>query len=292
MKNLKIVLREKITQKDYEEIKKLEKYCSSEDDVSFKLELEYKLSELKQKGEVIVNINDFMLYNDDMLIGYIGISDFGGGALEVNGMVHPDYRKRGIFKRLFSLVVDEWTKRKQQEMLLLCDNKSLRGIDFINSVGGAYDHSEYDMALNMELMKDLKHYNISLSEASMSEKVIVAEMDSIFFNMKVEADDEFIVENIENKTTFIARINDAIVGKVRLEISDGVGGIYGLGIVPELRGRGYGRELLLKSVQNLIERGSHKIILQVETKNKNALNLYKSCGFIENYVMDYYKITK
>ena len=31
-------------------------------------------------------------------------------------------------------------------------------------------------------------------------------------------------------------------------------------------------------------------MLQVATKNKSALNIYKSCGFEETSTMDYYKM--
>jgi len=36
----------------------------------------------------------------------------------------------------------------------------------------------------------------------------------------------------------------------------------------------------------------NSINLQVETKNSNALNLYKSCGFKENYTMGLLYIKK
>lgn len=292
MKNLKIILKEKINEKDYDDIKKLEKYCADADNISFKLELDYKLNFLKQSDKIFININDFMSYEDELLIGYVGISDFGGNALEVNGMVHPDYRNKGIFTRLYKLVIDEWKKRKQQEMLLLCDNKSEFGLKFINKVCNTYDHSEYDMILDMENIPKIKLNTVSLRNAEIIDCTTVAKMDSIFFNMDVEEDDEYIIGNIENKTTFIASENNIEIGKVRIELIDAVGGIYGLGIIPEYRGRGFGRELLLKSVLKLIAMGAKKIMLQVEINNKNALNLYKSCGFKENYVMEYYKLIK
>ena len=291
MQNQKIVLKEVINKEDFENIKKLEKHCIESDNISFKLELEYKFNHSKPSNG-FVNINEFMFYNDDLLIGYIGIGDFGGDALEINGMVHPDYRHKGIFTRLYSLVIDEWKKRKQKEILLLSDNKSAAGLQFINKVCDTYDHSEYDMVLNMESIPSQKQKNVTLRKGMLAESAKIAKMDSVFFDMEVKEDDEFIIENIENQTTFIAKTNDEEVGKVRLELTDGVGGIYGLGIMPYFRGKGYGRELLLNSVLKLIEMGAEKIVLQVETNNKNALNLYKSCGFIENYRMDYYKLSK
>lgn len=292
IKNPSIVLKEKINKNDYDEIRSLETICVNRDHISFKLELEYKINNLKQLDTGMANINDFMFYNESTLIGYVGISDFGGDSIEVNGMVHPDYRNNGVFTKLFSLVKDEWKKRKQQEMLLLSDSRSVSGIEFIKKVSDEYDHSEYDMTLNRKSTPEQNHHAIILRKAISSDSMEIAKMDSSFFELEVKEDDEFILENIENGTTFIAELNDVIIGKVRLELSDRVGGIYGLGVLSEHRSKGYGREILTLSVDKLIEIGAYKIMLQVELNNKNALNLYKSCGFEENYVMEYYKMSK
>jgi len=42
------------------------------------------------------------------------------------------------------------------------------------------------------------------------------------------------------------------------------------------------------SIEKLIEMGAERVILQVDTDNGNALNLYKSCGFEDENVMSYY----
>lgn len=290
--NRSVVSKENIDVNDYREIKDLETLCFERDKTSLKLELEYKLSSSGKSDNGLISLNDFMFYGEEGLIGYIGISDFGGASFEVNGMVHPDHRRKGIFTKLFSLVQDEWQKRTQNEMLLLSDNKSASGINFIKKVSCTYDHSEYDMVLNMGAVPNLSRQNITLRKAKPYEAKIIAEMDSSFFDIDVKEDSEIINDSIESGTALIAEINNIYVGKVRLEINDGVGGIYGLGVIPEFRGRGYGKEILLLSVDKLKEKGCGKIILQVEVNNENALNLYKTCGFEENYVMDYYKMKK
>ncbi|NYB75366.1 GNAT family N-acetyltransferase [Sedimentibacter hydroxybenzoicus DSM 7310] len=226
-----------------------------------------------------------MLYDGNMLAGYAGIGSFGGEALEVNGMVHPDYRKKGIFTRLFSLVKDEFYKRKSNEMLLLSDNNSAAGIEFIKKAGGEYHHSEYDMNLDMDVINELRFDDLTFRKIIYSDIRKISEADFEFLN---ESD----IEELLLSPTYIVEKDDALIGKTRLEINDNIGGIYGLEVLPEYRGKGYGRELLLLSIIGLKEGNAEAITLQVETNNKNALNLYKSCGFKENYTMDYYSITK
>ncbi|MHB1392252.1 MAG: GNAT family N-acetyltransferase [Clostridia bacterium] len=89
-----------------------------------------------------------------------------------------------------------------------------------------------------------------------------------------------------------AEVDNKIIGKVHLEISDTVSGIYGLGVLSEYRGKGYGRGILTRAIEKLKENNSKDIMLQVVVKNIYALNLYKSFGFQETSTMDYYRMCK
>ncbi|MOA62232.1 ribosomal-protein-alanine N-acetyltransferase [compost metagenome] len=65
-----------------------------------------------------------------------------------------------------------------------------------------------------------------------------------------------------------------------------------MGVLPEHRRQGYGRDMLVMAIQKLIEQKAESIHLQVATENGNALDLYKSCGFIEASTMDYFQLKK
>ncbi|WP_313370799.1 GNAT family N-acetyltransferase [Sedimentibacter sp.] len=283
--NLFVKLKETLDKDDYTDINNLKNICFDYDKTYLKLEIDYKLNRDEKNSDNLNHINEFMLYEDNKLIGYIGIGSFGGDALEVNGMVHPDYRRKGIFTRLFSLVKDEFYKRKSNEMLLLSDNNSTGGIAFIKSLNCEYHHSEYDMNLDMNVIHEIKFDDLVFRKVVCDDINKIAKADFEFLN---ESD----IEELLLSPTYIIKKDDALIGKTRLEINDNIGGIYGLEVLPEYRGKGYGRELLLLSIKELKEKNVEIITLQVETSNKNALNLYKTCGFKENYTMDYYRITK
>jgi ribosomal protein S18 acetylase RimI-like enzyme len=87
---------------------------------------------------------------------------------------------------------------------------------------------------------------------------------------------------------YLAEKDRQVVGKVHLQISAAVSGIYGLGVLPEYRGKGLGRAILLRAIEKLKEAESNAIMLQVAAENATALSLYKSCGFQETSVMDYF----
>ncbi len=85
--------------------------------------------------------------------------------------------------------------------------------------------------------------------------------------------------------------NVDVIGKLDVSLSEREAFIYGFGVLPEYRGRGYGRQLLARTIQTLIALGKTQIALEVATANKNALSLYHSCGFRETGSYDYYVLT-
>jgi len=294
IKNPSIKIKEYLDEFDAKNVKELEKLCLEMDNSALKLEIDYKLSRKKVKNKNLNNINEFMYYDDNELIGYIGICEFGGNALEVNGMVHPMHRRNGIFKKLFSLVKDEWYKRESKKMLLLCDNNSVSGTEFIKYTSANYEHSEYEMFLNHDFKECFHVKNVVLRKATKEDAREIAWQNSIYFNIQFKEEDVLSAEEDESDSSYsyMAEVDNKIIGKVRLEISHGVGAIYGLGVLPEHRSMGYGREILMGAIEKLKESNVKEIMLQVVTKNRNALNLYKSCGFEEASTMNYYEILK
>lgn len=57
------------------------------------------------------------------------------------------------------------------------------------------------------------------------------------------------------------------------------GRIFMIGVDPEYRGRGIGKQLLLAGLSYLKRRGIHGVDLTVDSQNKAAYNLYRSVGF-------------
>ncbi|MDR7856503.1 GNAT family N-acetyltransferase [Tissierella sp.] len=293
IKNSKIVLKEKINHQDSVDISNLQNICLEKDKITLKLEIDYKLSINDKEKDVLDHINEFLYYDDNRLVGYIGICDFGGDAIEVNGMVHPKYRRRRIFTKLFSLVKNEWENRKPKRILLLSDSKSITGLGFISSLGAKHVHSEYEMFYNSHSRAFELSNNICFRKAADKDLKEISRQNSIYFDSEYDEDSTSISdeERMDGMNTYMAEIDNKIIGKVRLETISNFGGIYGLGVLPEYRGRGYGRDILTWSVKKLKETDSKEIVLQVSVSNENALNLYKSTGFEIKSKMDYFELT-
>ena len=59
----------------------------------------------------------------------------------------------------------------------------------------------------------------------------------------------------------------------------GVGAIQNVGVVPECRGFGLGRALLVRSLHGFAQRGYRRVYLEVTADNAAALTLYRHAGF-------------
>lgn len=292
MSDLKIYLKEYITEEDYRKIEQLKNICIEKEEMYLKLELDFKLNLSKiHKGEILENTNEFFCYSGETLIGYLGICNFGGEAGEVTGMVHPLYRRKGVFNRLYTLAKEECKRRDFKKILLICDNMTFSGLKFIESTGAVYSFSEYEMKLDNNYISE-QGKNIVLRKALNLDAEEIARQNSIYFASTggtVIMPEE---EEKRNRITYMIELGSKIIGKIRVEVNDNEGFISGFGILPEYRGKGYGKEALNAALYILSKNNIHSAALEVAAKNKNALNLYKSCGFVEKGIMDYYVSVK
>jgi len=285
-------------------IRALQTLCMLHEPITLKLELDYKLSQAQHSTDQaeLGELNEFMCWDADRLIGYIGICGFGGASapLEITGMVHPDFRRQGVFSQLHELVMAECRRRKAHTVLGLCDDRAGNGREFLQKIGARYQESEYEMYLygDAEYSGDYPLRGIRFQKATNADAQEIARQNRIYFSIKQTRDDDAPAGNIilpeeEEKrgmTIYLAFKEDQIVGKVNLVPGSETGAIYGLGVLPAYRGKGYGRAILLGTVQMLRAVGAPQVMLQVSAENETALSLYKSCGFQVTSVMGYYRL--
>lgn len=296
--NQTICLREYIYEKEYKEINELQEIFKLKDKVNLKLELEFKL-DINHKSKIgIQKTNEFLYYIDGNLVSYLGISCFSGNIGEINGVTHPEWRRKGIFKELFELALDECRRRNFDEILLLSDDKSVSGIEFIKAMGGIYEVSEYRMrCVNKVLSKNIN--SIELRKADKTDNKEIKRQTKIYFNgrkdenpeeLDLKEDDNSLVDD-ENlhEDTYMIEIEKQVIGKICIEYEGKSAFISGFGILPNFRGKGYGKAALIEAIRLSNENNISEVELDVECRNDTALNLYTSCGFEKQSSMNYYK---
>lgn len=80
--------------------------------------------------------------------------------------------------------------------------------------------------------------------------------------------------------TWLVAGPDGAVGTIQgLLDESGYGGIQNLGVVPECRGLGLGRALLLKALAGFASVGVPRAFLEVTATNGSAVRMYRAAGF-------------
>ena len=227
----------------------------------------------------------FLFYDNGKIIAYFAVvlsSSFGKNYAW--GTIHPDYRIKEVFSEIFNFIKDT------------CKEKSIRILNFINEEkandisnllvenGSVKINSTYEMAFFKEYFseKTFEHNNdIDLMRATLEdlEDIVPIGMEAFETDEEDERNYNEAMLNDDKHINFIGRTNNLPIGIVSIRIDDGEGSIKDLGVSKRFRRKGFGRAILQKTVNYMLEQGIDRLRLSVVTNNKEALTLYENCGF-------------
>jgi len=233
--------------------------------------------------------NDFLYYEDGKLVGYLAVESWGTKEREATGMVHPDYRGRGIFSALLAAAKEECQHRGVQKLILVCEHASHSGQAFVRATGAHHEFSEHEMVLGTFRERRIFHEGLHMRQAN------IGDLDTIVSILaadsgNVESVTSWVKECLEEPTRrfYLATLREKPVGCIRLDdMSDQVG-FYAFEIRLGYRGLGYGRQMLEEAIRTIRDEDRKPIMLDIETDNTNAIGLYRSCGFEEKTTYGYY----
>lgn len=279
-----LLKRQGLTPAELAEIEDLAALCNARDGLDLKL----IWSALRTRPHD--RTNDFLYYDNGMLVGFAGLFNFNPKEAEINGMVHPDYRRRGIFTALFNAAREVCPRRGITKILLIVERASRAGLGFASSIHARYDHSEYKMKLEGARFPARFDPRLQLRLARAEDSAILAHIIAISFDLPEH--EVSVASEMDNplRRCYVAQLENVVIGTISISLDGPEAYIYGFGILPEYRGRGYGRQTLARTVQEILATGQQRIVLEVEVQNKSALTLYESCGFKEAGCYDYYAL--
>lgn len=272
-----------LTKEELLDIKTLQEICEKEGSLQLKLNFDMLKNRSENRKE------DFFHYEDGKLVGFLG-SYYFGSKVEICGMVHPNFRRRGIFSKLLEEALLEATKREARTVLLNAPTESQSAKEFLKNIPCSLSMVEYQMKWQKTELAE--EYSITV-RPSLSEEDVEAEiqLDVQCFGLNEEEARKYKLETKDLSTDLrlIIEAEGIIVGKMRLSEMNGESWIFGFSVFPDFQGRGIGRKALSKVVKMQDEKG-FSIFLEVEAKNAHALRLYESCGFKSYHSQDYYKV--
>ncbi|WP_099156690.1 GNAT family N-acetyltransferase [Virgibacillus ndiopensis] len=273
-----------LTTKQLKDIEELQRICDSRDKIQLKLN--WDMLRTREDNEN----NDFFHYENGELVGFLGLYGFGS-KIEICGMVHPHYRRKGIFSRLLTVSMKLITKHDNTTILLNAPSASFTAQNFLEKYPCRYTFTEYQMKwVTTDLLSDEE---VTLRKAKPDDLDSEVRLDVLCFGFS-ETDAKQYNERIKNDETqqfYMIDYHKKNVGKLRIAHTDGEAWIYGFAVLPQFQGMGIGRKALSKSII-LENRKGYPIFLEVEAKNSHALGLYESCGFQIFHSQDYYKVEK
>jgi len=92
-----------------------------------------------------------------------------------------------------------------------------------------------------------------------------------------ELPDEFLNFIYSQERVFFANMDGKIVGVLQFNPSRGL--ISNVGVDPEQRGKGYGKQIVQFALKQLKNSGCKQAYLRVHVENKAAIHVYEVAGF-------------
>jgi ribosomal protein S18 acetylase RimI-like enzyme len=280
-----LIARQTLDDIELADIKALADICASYDDVDLRL----SWSELRSRaGDVPENL---LYYQDGTLIGFLALAGVSDREAEAAGMVHPRYRRQGVFTELVDEAQEICRRHGTYTLLFVFDQRSDSARAFLASIDAEHAFSEHRMQLDAPPGSVPANGALDFKEATLEDaddiaQIIAhdAEMDAatlrLIISCKIQED---------SRQYYIARVGGEAIGTINVDIVDGDPYIYGFVVRPEQRGRGYGRQMLARVIERVLDEGP-PVFIEVQTDNQVALALYRSFGFNITHTHDYYRL--
>ncbi|UXH44821.1 GNAT family N-acetyltransferase [Rossellomorea vietnamensis] len=270
-----------LTSTQLQDIRDLQDVCEDFEGINLKLNWEM----LKKRKN---DQDDFLLYKDGRLVGFLGIYGFGD-SYEICGMIHPQFRRQHLFQELFQEALHSLNSRTVNTLLLNIPGSSTSGKGFISHMDAVYDFTEYEMKWNKkELIIDSDSVGIKTADKQDIETII--DLDETCFGV-VRSDAESYTKRLFEESregNLMIIYDEKVVGKIRVQRADKKSFIYGFAVFPSFQGKGIGRNALSQVVMQE-SKWTDDIYLDVAAANSKALNLYESSGFQTFYSQEYYR---
>ncbi|HEU5381119.1 MAG TPA: GNAT family N-acetyltransferase [Ktedonobacteraceae bacterium] len=238
----------------------------------------------------------FLFYRDDRLVGCLLLDRYHSDVKEVTCMVHPAERRQGIFRQLLAAARKECQSRGIRRLLFICEKTSTSGQAFMRTSGAWREFAEHRMVL--------KHFQprYQFDDHLLFREALFDDLDELALILAADFDDskEQARQHVQrawarpNQRFYIATYGGEDVGcaepvgTLRVEEDPLEMGIYGFFVRPEYRGRGHGRQILEETILTIQAQSAKPVMLEVDTNNFTAQNLYHSCGFVIERTYEYY----
>lgn len=215
----------------------------------------------------------------------------------LKGVVHPRYRRTGIGRDLLDRALKRAAELEISVIQTDIDEKNEKARGFLeaNHFRKVRVFHEMRLLIKEQVEEITGRGNISIEQLKQGEEDLLTAIQNLCFqgswgynpNKEVEVKYDLGLEKCSHDDVLIARIKDRPAGFCWLIINPETFTTYGLnrgrihmmGVVPDYRGTGIGKRLLVSALSHLKQKDINVVELTVDSENKAAFELYSSAGF-------------
>ncbi|MEG1255578.1 GNAT family N-acetyltransferase [Clostridium sp.] len=281
---MKILELQELNEQQIKDIRKLEGICKEYDGIKGDVFLS---NELNFNKEIKCY---FLSYEGETLISFIYMFMPTLQEAEVSAYTLPDERQKGYFKLLLEKAVEELNNYGVRKILFVHEPKSKNAKCVLKRLDVKYDFSEYllvyDSTNSLECNSKLKL--VPVQKENVNE---IAALHVDIFNKSLEIGQSMVNRALdsEDRIPYMAKLNNEIIGIGSISLENKDGFICGLGISSKHQGKGYGKEILNLLIEKMLTMDINDILLEVDSENHIAYNLYTKSGFKIKTQFDYYR---
>ncbi len=236
------------------------------------------------RGRSGQDVEDILWWDNERLLGFLGIYTHGAPTIELAGMVDPAARRRGIGTALLDAGLQVCQQREHSTVLLVVPRTSPGGRALAQRRGATLDHCEHALQLLGEPAEIPADPRVTIRAATPADQPAIRELMRLGFGWQPPE------ATGSDPNALVVERDGQPIGTVRLLPEGDRAGVYGFVIHPDHQGRGIGRDVLHRLCRTARARGAAAVHLEVATDNDRALNVYTSLGFRPVITEDYYTL--
>ncbi|EFM35075.1 GNAT family N-acetyltransferase [Streptococcus oralis] len=276
-----IQAKNKLSQEELSEAKKLINYCQNYDGT-------YRDPYLSNMLNFDPNMPAFFLYYEKgELIGLLTVYA-DDQDVDVTILVHPKYRRQGVARALYRSFEKETASYPIESVTFQTERVFLeRHPDFVKNWGLVEDEETETWlgrdrtAYALDARSDV---DVLLAEPSYLEAI--ARLHHQTFSDETESlelSHRYISEALKDPDSllYILLKDGQVIGICTVDVSGTSNYLYGLAVVEDYRGKGIGSYLAKSLINQLIEQNDKEFQIAVEDSNLGAKRLYEKIGFVK-----------
>ena len=276
-----IQARNKLSQEELSEAKKLINCCQDYDGT-------YRDPYLSNMLNFDPDMPAFFLYYEKgELVGLLTVYA-DDPDVEVAILVHPNHRRQGIARALYRSFETETASYPIESVTFQTERVFLERHPEFASNWGLVEDEETETWLGRDRtpyeLDPRSDVEVRLAEPSYLEAI--ARLHHQTFSDEMESPElsqRYISEALKDPDSllYILLKDGQVIGVCTVDVSGTSNYLYGLAVVEDYRGKGYGSYLVKCLVNQLIEQNDKFFQIAVEDSNVGAKRLYEKIGFVK-----------